>query len=40
MDRASQVLAQGVPSSVLRLYYALADYNNVLCFILYYYTYK
>ena len=29
MDRASQVLAQGVPPSVPRLYRALIDYGNV-----------
>jgi hypothetical protein len=29
MDRASQVLAQGVPPSVLRPYRALVDHGNV-----------
>jgi hypothetical protein len=29
MDRASQVLAQGVPPGVPRLYRALTDYSNV-----------
>jgi hypothetical protein len=29
MDRASQVLAQGVPPGVPRLYRALADYGNI-----------
>ena len=29
MDRASQVLAQGVPPGVPRLYPALADHGNV-----------
>jgi hypothetical protein len=29
MDRASQVLAQGVPPGVPRSYRALADYGNV-----------
>jgi hypothetical protein len=29
MDRASQVLAQGVPPSVPTLYRALADHGNV-----------
>src|SRR5271155_3741318 len=29
MDRASQVLAQGVPPGVPRSYRALADYDNV-----------
>jgi hypothetical protein len=36
IDKASQVLAQGVPLSVPRLYYALANYSNVPRFILYY----
>ena len=35
MDRASQVLMQGVPPSVPNLYCALADYSNVPCSTLY-----
>ena len=38
MDRASHVLAQGVPSGVSRSYRALADYDNVPCSILYYHA--
>jgi hypothetical protein len=34
MDRASQVLAQGVPPGVPRLYRALIDYGNIPCFTL------
>jgi hypothetical protein len=29
MDRASQVLAQGVPPGVPRSYYALANHSNI-----------
>jgi hypothetical protein len=36
MDRASQVLAQGVPPSVPRLYHALVDHGNVPRSTLYY----
>jgi len=36
MDKASQVLAQGVLLGVPRLYYALVDYSNVPYTILYY----
>jgi hypothetical protein len=36
MDRASQVLAQGVPPGVPRLYRALADHSNVPHSILHY----
>jgi len=35
MDRASQVLAQGVPPGVPRSYRALADHGNVPHFTLY-----
>jgi hypothetical protein len=41
IDRASQVLVQGVPLSILILYRILIDYyNNISYFIFYYYTYK
>jgi len=36
MDRASQVLAQGVPVGVPKLYRALADYSGVPYSTLYY----
>jgi hypothetical protein len=36
MDKASQVLAQGVPPGVPRSYRALADHGNVPHITLYY----
>jgi hypothetical protein len=36
MDRASQVLAQGIPPGVPNSYRALADHGNVSCSTLYY----
>jgi hypothetical protein len=38
MDRASQVLAQGVPPGMPRSYRALTDYGNVPCSILHHCT--
>ena len=40
MDRASQVLTQGVPLGVPRLYCALTDHGNVPCATLYYHAHR
>jgi len=40
MDRASQVLAQGVPIGVPNSYRTLADHNDIPRSIFYYYIYK
>jgi len=37
MDKPNQVLAQGVPSGVLNLYFNLADCGNIPCSTLHYY---